>query len=455
MISRRKLLFGGGALALAGGAAFAVRRRLGARLKGWTRSAEFAATPPLVPHDRATEQRTLYVAKGQPVEHNVDAVLDKVDLAKLVGATDIVLVKVSAQWWNQGMTNVAAAKRTIERVLAVPGFRGEVVVFENTHFRLPDGSGLSRAFTQASARNVDVPGWTKLGDLRAHFKDAPVGFVGLVDAAPSELAGDDWHDAARVHGTYGGDGRGPIERGEVRDGMRWDFERTFVKKRGWFESAKTPLTWPVFTSPTSGLQIDLADGVFEVAGGARKPVDRKLTWISLVTANEHSATGMTCCCKSAMGIVDMSAGRLGTDPRTDGYNSIHYFGTPDAQWRMAGPLAHFAKHVRAPDLYLAVAEWVAIGPPATHPGWDEENMDIRLEEAAAHRANTIVAGVDPVAIDHYVAKHVLTPIANAIGGRSRAQFDVTNPDSKLSKFLRYYREVWGKGTLDESLVTVA
>ena len=453
-ISRRALIAGGFAL-VAGGVAFGFRRKLLTKLRGWTRDKAFAATPALVPHDPARDRRTVFVAKGGTPAANIDTVLDKVGLETVVGTDDLVLVKVSAQWWNQGMTNVAAVKRTIERILARPGFTGEVVVFENTHFRLADGSPLARAFTRPSERNVDVPGWTSLGDLVGHFKGSPVSFVGLVDAAPSSLAGDGWHDPAHAHGTYGGDGRGPIEPGDVRDGMRWDFEREFAKKRGWFEHAKTPLTWPVFTSPHSGLQIDLADGVFRVdpTTHTRTKVAKKLTWISMVTVNEHGATGMTACCKSAMGIVDMSAGRLGIHPAIDGYNSIHYFGVPDAQWRMAGPLAHFAKHVRAPDLYLAVAEWVGLTPAASVP-WDDDTQDLRLDEAGAHRANTIVAGVDPVAVDWYCARNVLAPIAASIEGRGRAQFDLRDPASTFSKFLRYYREVWGQGTMDDALITV-
>ncbi|MCX5747282.1 MAG: DUF362 domain-containing protein [Proteobacteria bacterium] len=453
-LTRRTFI--GGGLAVVGTVAFVLRKKLKSKLTRWTRSAAFTATPPLRAHDPATERRTVHVAKGGTVEANVDQVLDKAGVDKLVGVDDLVILKISAQWWNQGMSNVAAVKRTIERILARPGFTGEIVVFENTHFRLANGSGLSRAFSRDSARNVDVPGWTKLGDLVDHFdkSGAPVSFVGLVDAAPSELADDHWHDAPHAHGVYGGDGRGPIKPGEVRDGMRWDFERAYALKRGWFEETRTPLSWPVFTSPRSGLQIDFADGIFKVEGDKRTKVDRKLTWISMVTVNEHSATGMTACCKSAMGIVDMSAGRFGTDPRTEGYNSIHYFGNPEATWRMAGPLAHFATHVRSPDLYLAVAEWVAISPPAS-AAWDDDRADIRLDEATAHRANTVVAGDDAVAVDWVCAKQVLMPIAQRIDGRYKAQLDVTDPDSKLSKFLRYYREVARKGTMDDALIDVA
>jgi hypothetical protein len=454
--SRRRLLIGGGVLGAAAAGGFAFRHRIASAVKRWTRSSEFTATPALVPHDPKTERRTIAVAKGAGPEANTDAALDKVGLDTIVGDDDVVIIKIAAQWWNQGMTNAAAARRVIERVLARPGFRGEVVVFENVHFRLADGSGLARAFTRPSERNVDVPGWSTLGDLVRAYHDHPrVGFVGLIDAAPSSLADDPWHDPDHSHGVYGGDGRGPIASDEVRDGYRWDFDRTFEKKRGWFETARTPLSWPVFTSPKSKLQIDLAEGVFEVRGGARVKTSRPLTWISLVTVNEHGSTGITACCKSSMGIVDMSCGRFGTDPRTDGYQSIHYFGNPEATWRMAGPLAHFAREVRAPKLYVAIAEWVAITPAPGTPGWDDDTMDLRLEAISAHRANTVVAGTDPVAIDAYCAREVLHPIAQSVRGENAADLDVGDPDAKATRFLRYYREVAQSGTLDPALVTIA
>jgi hypothetical protein len=456
--TRRRLLIGGGVISALAAGGFGFRRSLVSRVRRWTRSPEFAATPALLPHDPKTEQRTIAVARGGAPAGNVDAVLDKIGVETVVGTDDVVIIKVAAQWWNQGMTNVAAARRVIERVRARPGFRGEIVVFENTHFRLADGSGLARAFTRPSERNVDVPGWSTLGDLVASYRTAgaPVSFVGLVDAGASQLAGDPWHDPGHAHGVYGGDGRGPIAAGEVRDGYRWDFARTFEKKRGWFETSRTPLTWPVFTSPRSGLQIDLADGVFEVHGGTRVKTGRKLTWIQLATVNEHASTGMTACCKSAMGVVDMSAGRLGTHPLAAGYQSIHYFGNPDATWRMAGPLAYFASQVRRPDLYLAIAEWVALTPAPGTPGWKGgDEMDVRLEAISAHQARTVVGGVDPVAIDWWCAKHILSPIAEEIRGAGRADLDVGDPDSKLSRFLRYYREVARAGTMDGGLITVA
>jgi len=465
VISRRKLIVGGSAAAVLGGAAFAFRRKIKQRIDRWTRDDAFAAIPPLVPHDPVADRATIHVAQGGTPAVNVDDVLARAGLRSLIGVDDVVIIKVSAQWWNTGMTNVAAAKRTIEAILELHGsaFRGEIIVFENTHFRVEGGAsddpstGLTRAWTHPSAWNVDVPGWTSLGDLRAHFAamNAPVSFVGLIDAGPSELSGDPWYDPAHAHGVYGGDNRGPIEPGDARDGYHWDFSKTFRLKKSWVMDAQTPLTWPRFTSPRTGTVVDLRDGVMRRSGGQLVADGRNLRWLNLTTCNEHGSTGMTGACKSAMGVVDMSAGVLGSHPRVRDYTSIHYFGRlPEMSgersptWRMAGPLAYFAEHVRKPDLYLTVAEWLAITPAGGYP---EEEDDMRQHAACRVSAKTIVAGADPVAIDAWCTRNLLMPNA----GKHRAMLDLDDPNAKVTKFLRYFRQTARKGTLDPSLVDVA
>ncbi len=466
MITRRKLLIGGGAaVAMVGGTAFALRRRLKSRIDRWTRDDAFAATPPLLAHDPVADRTSIHVAQGGTPEANVDDVLTRAKLKDLIGVNDVVIIKVAAQWWNTGMTNVAAVKRTIEAILELhgPAFTGEIVVFENTHFRVAGGSsddpstGLTRAWTHPSAWNVDVPGWTSLGDLRGHFasKGAPVSFVGLIDAGGSSLSGDPWYDPEHAHGVYGGDGRGPIAAGDPRDGYHWDFGKTFKLKKSWVMDAQTPLTWPRFTSPRTGAVIDLRDGVMRRDGGKLVADGRNLRWLNLTTCNEHGSTGMTGACKSAMGVVDMSAGALGTHPRVRDYQSIHYFGRlPEMSggraptWRMAGPLAYFGANVRKPDLYLAVAEWVAITPA---DGYPEHEDDMRQHAACRVSTKTIVAGADPVAIDAWCTRNLLFPN----GGKHQGMLDLDDPDAKVTKFLRYYRQTAGKGTLDPSLVTVA
>lgn len=450
-IGRRPFLAAVG-LAGAGAAAYALRDKVIGRLARVTRLPSFSATPPLAPHDPSRERSRVAVARdGTPAE-NIDAVLAKLGgVDALIGASDVVLIKVSAQWWNQGMSNVAAVKRVIERVLARPGFSGEVVVFENVHFRLRDGSGLARAWTRPSERNVDVAGWNKMGDLIPHFAGAPVGFVGLVDAGASALAGDHWHDPDHAHGVYGGDGRGPLRPGEDRDGYEWDFGQTFRLRRSLVDSVRTPLTWPVMVAPVSGLVVDLRRGLYrrDPQRGRVPITDRKLTWINMTTANEHAATGFTGAVKSPMGLVDMSAGRMGTHPLARGHQSIHYFGSPDAMWRMAGPLAHFTAQVRAPDLYLTVAEWIGATPAGA--AIDGERDDLRLDQRSAFHARAVVAGTDPVAIDTWCVRNLLMPL----GGGARWRYDLDDERSTVVKFLRYYRQVRGQGTMDERLIDVA
>jgi hypothetical protein len=443
-VTRRGVLIGAVATGL-GGVAFALR----GKLRAMTQLSSFAAPPPPVPHDPVRDRAQVFLGRGASPSANVDTVLDKLGgMASVVGPDDVVIIKVSAQWWNQGMTNVAAVKRVIEQVLERPGFRGEIIVFENTHFRLADGSGLSRAWVHPSERNVDVPGWNKLGDLIPHFRTrgAPVSFVGLIDAGPSALSGDEWHDPGHGAGVYGGDGRGPIEAGDPRDGYHWDFGRTFRLRKTWFDDARTPLTWPRFTSPASGLVVDLQAGVMHRESNRLVATDRKLTWINLTTANEHASTGFTGACKSTMGVVDMSAGALGTHERARGYASVHYFGqgSPSANWRMAGPLAQLAQEVRSPDLILSVAEWVAFEP--TTPTAE----DMRHSAATCAQTRTVVAGRDPVAIDTWIVRNLMveTPSANR-----KAHFDLDDPDAKFTKFLRYYRQVRGTGAMDPALIT--
>lgn len=436
------------AVALAGGACALAGRTVRSKLAQWTRVSSFARGPEKPLYDPQRDRQRLFVSQGKGPAANVDAVLDGFGLGNVIAGDDVVVVKVSAQWWNQGMTNVAAVRRLVERVLAVPGFRGEVIVFENTHFRLANGSGLSRAWTRASDRNVDVPGWTRLGDLVPHFEraGAPVSFVGLVDGGPSELAKEAWEDPSHEHGVYGGDGRGPIADGDARDGYHWKLEEPWRLRRSLVDDAQTPLTWPRFTSPRSGLVVDLRDGLFRREGGKLVKVDRRLRFVNMTTMNEHASTGMTGCCKSAMGIVDMSAGRLGTDPRVRDFQATHYFGHPVAMWRMAGPLGHFARAVRSPDLYVAVAEWVALTPKGVAPA-----VDVRLAAECALHAKTVVAGTDPVAIDAWCARNLLMPA----GGQNHAFYDLDSEGSMLTKFLRYFREARGTGTMDPSLLDVA
>jgi uncharacterized protein (DUF362 family) len=66
--------------------------------------------------------------------------------------------------------------------------------------------------------------------------------------------------------------------------------------------------------------------------------------------------------------------------------------------------------VRAPDLNILDCIWVSHEALRGYP------------EETTHRANVLLAGMDPVALDYYASKHVLLPV----GGN---QAHMHNPDS--------------------------
>jgi hypothetical protein len=65
---------------------------------------------------------------------------------------------------------------------------------------------------------------------------------------------------------------------------------------------------------------------------------------------------------------------------------------------------------------------------------------------------TIVLGTDPAAIDTWAVRNLMMATPS---GNKKAHFDLDDPEAKFTKFLRYYRQIYGKGTLDPNLIDVA
>ena len=87
--------------------------------------------------------------------------------------------------------------------------------------------------------------------------------------------------------------------------------------------------------------------------------------------------------------------------------------------------------------------------PVTSPA---STPDIRHSARTCVQKKTIVAGQDPVAIDAWVVRNLMSDLPSAKGDGDLA---LDNPDSKVCKFLRYYREVYGRGTLQAGLIEVS
>jgi hypothetical protein len=82
----------------------------------------------------------------------------------------------------------------------------------------------------------------------------------------------------------------------------------------------------------------------------------------------------------------------------DGYYSIRHYGQVGEQCgKMFG-------RVRPPDLNILDCIWVS---PESLSG---------VPPSATHRANTLLAGTDPVPLDYFAAKHVLHPLSGSRAG---------------------------------------
>jgi hypothetical protein len=400
-----------------------------------------------LPAESASARSRVVLAKTGSSERNAAALLDAWGGAEsLIGADDVVVLKPNAQWHAQGMTNTDVLRQLIVSILGrTGGFRGEVIVADNHHFREDDARGWT----------TETPnGRYNLNDLVASFREQ----------GETRVAKIHWHDAGPNPEPWQFDaGWGTrVEAPGGGDGYRWQLDECHVTPAG----NRCAMTWPVFTSPISGDRIDLKDGVLHDG----RPTGRNLRLITVSSLNYHSRYGgVTAAVKNHMGIVDMTCGFHGPEPA--GYCNTHYIGLTDrhALWRWAdrraapirrvvhrllpeedalefhhtgGALGHWMRTVRRPDLHVVTAEWVGFGS--------------RTRAELSARPGVSLAARDPVTLDAVAAREVLLPATRAAGAAGSPFLnynDVDRADGPFHRFLLAARREIG-GTLDPERVEV-
>ncbi len=374
----------------------------------------------------------IYLSRNGIPQQNVKKVMELMGgIEKFIGIRDIVILKPNCQWWNQGRTNLAAMKGFIDLVLGIPNFQGEIIVAENQHF-------MDESLPESEKDNIR--GWTRLSEINGDIDGVNHSMNSLIDLFNQQghpnVTKVSWRDGGPKHDDWGnGQNGGIVKSPNEGDGYIWsDIDYTFsvLGLKKW----KVKMTYPVFTSPHSGITIDFKKGAFlrDKDGAGRYLKDRPVKFINFATLNDHWIdTGITSSIKNYMGITDMSCGDWGVKP--EGYYNVHACGGRYFSYAKSGPLGYFMKTIRKSDLNIVTAEWV---------GWG-----CRINISKATQTKTILASTDPIALDYYGAKYLVYPLS-----QNKMHHDPDNRWSSFRNFLELALSALGEGTLDESFMKI-
>lgn len=386
----------------------------------------------------------VYKSEGADIADITHRLLDSLGgIQSFIDKDDIVILKPNAQWWLQGMTNTDVMSEFIKHVLNIPGFSGEIIIVDNHQDTIRN----SRGWT------TDKPnGKFNLNDLVKYFNDN--GFANVTKYH--------WHPAGPNPNPLqlAGSGDSVISHPSEGDGYIWPEDLYYECPHG----NRCILAYPVFTSSYSGVTIDLKEGAFKNGAYTSQPVK----FINFSALNHHSRyAGVTASIKNLMGVVDMSCGYPAPNPENS-FNTHHigasflfrlltkhskqlqslpfywdtYFSPSVFRFRFTGGvLGKFMTTIRKPDLNIVTA---------INIGWGS-----RTNTKMAYKANTVLASVDPVALDYIAGSQVLLKATQTVSAPQDyiELNDPSNEDKPFYSFLQECRREMG-GTMNPDLIKV-
>ncbi len=289
----------------------------------------------------------------------------------LIAADDVVIVKVNCQWDECGMPNTDLVKAVVAAVLAHPeGFTGEVIVADNGQAQYGStGHGgsfdyeVNNAEDRSQSTQKAVDSLVGLGRVSTY----------LWDEITEKLV-DEYSEGDAV------DGYVVTERADPLTDML--------------------TSYPKFRT-VHGSLISFKRGVWDSA--AKKYDTRRLKVISVPVLKSHFIYGVTGAVKHYMGVPSdkLSAAR--------GHRPHASVGK--------GGMGTLMAETRVPT--LSVLDAIRVNAkPGTGP---------KTPFDGATEVGVIAASTDPVALDYWASKNILSPIAKSKYGVDATFF---NPDNK-------------------------
>jgi uncharacterized protein (DUF362 family) len=314
----------------------------------------------------------------------------------LIGADDVVLIKINSQWAERGGTNTDVLKSLIRYIVNHPdGFKGEVIIADNGQSMFGSartGGSLDWDHTNSKDRIQSAQ------DVADYFENLNYRVSGVL-----------WDKFTRTQVQE-------FEQGDVRDG--------FVVEDG-AHSTGLIVSYAKFTTKY-GTAVSFKKGIWNNA----RYNSEKLKVINLPVLKSHGQYQVTGAMKSYMGTPSNSLTNMSP------HNSVG-----------RGGMGTQMVQTRFPVLNILDMVWIA---PDGGPG---------ASYSQAVQKNMIAASLDPVALDYWASKNILLPAAQAAGNRRYTSMspDGTEPGS-FGYWLRLAMEELKKGgypvTMDEAGITV-
>jgi hypothetical protein len=294
----------------------------------------------------------------------------------IVGVDDVVVIKINNQWGGLGdgagygrlSTNTDVLKGLIWRILQHPdGFTGEIVVAENTQDVNPNWDT-----TPANAQ-----------DQNQSYQDVADTFQSL----GYMVSLSNWDILNNTLISGGNVGGGGYPAGEYANGNPNDAYILLEDPAG---NGTDELSYPKFQTG-GGTSVSMRYGVWD---GSSYDADR-LTFINVPVLKKHGMADATIAWKNLIGFVTVS-----DEVRRYGdWDTMHdyYWGYTGGTNRNYGLVGREMALIRAPDLNVVDAIWVAI---------DDNTY------GNAVRQNVLLASTDPFAVDWYASEYVLSPVVS-------------------------------------------
>ncbi len=229
----------------------------------------------------------------------------------LIEKSDVVLIKVNAQWKYRGCTNSDVIKGLIQRILEHPdGFDGEIILFENGQ-----GGGSFYCDTMWGGQYPDT-------GVHANAENEKHSFSYLVDTVFTD----------------------PRVSKYLLDPIR----ETFISKEDHSTNGYRKLgkvSYPCFTT-AKGSRIELREGVWNGMS-----YDQNLKLVNVPVLKHHMGCGITGALKSFYGVLSMSDG---------GYGERHYR-------KLGQHCGEMIARVRTPVINILDCIWVSQGALAGYP----------------------------------------------------------------------------------------